>query len=120
MSNTRPGIGDYTFIIMARALASLVAALGTTLAVVLAFAGAYAQAAIGLILFLALAFCTSRLIKGLDTGRVLLPSGYIHHSRQPAAFLFVFSLYCALIVALMAGSWWYLTAAAAGPALSSS
>ncbi|MEM5584293.1 hypothetical protein WNZ15_17650 [Roseibium sp. AS2] len=108
MSSSKPGIGDYTFIIMARALASLVLALGVTLAVVLSFSGAYVQAAVGLILFLFLAFWTSCLIRDFAAGKVLLPPAYLHRARQTTAFWFFFWLYGVLILALIAGAWWYL------------
>lgn len=104
MSDQRPGLGDFGFIIAARALASLIVALGVTMAMLLILMTEYLQAAACLLVFLAGAFWAHRLIRDLEHGRVLMPFGSIHRSRQPALFWFSFVFCCTLVLLLLAGT----------------
>jgi hypothetical protein len=108
MSNRRPGLGDFGYIIAARAIASLLVALGVTLAALLLIARYYGQAALGLAVFLFVAFWAHCLVRDLEHGKVLLPFGYVYRSKQPLAFWIFFCLYCVLIPLLAIGTAEYL------------
>lgn len=103
MSDRRPGLGDFAYIIAARAVASLLVAFGVIVSVLLVLAATYGQAVLGLVIFLLAAFWAQTLIKDLEHGKVLLPFGYIYRSKQAVAFWIFFCLFCALIPLLLIG-----------------
>lgn len=105
MSERRPGFG---YVIAARMLATLIVAIGITLAVFLILMGAYGQAALGLLIFLLGAAWGYLLVRDFADGKVLLPHGYLERSGHETAFWIFFCLYCLLLPLLLAGTAGYL------------
>jgi len=108
MNARKPGLGDFRYIIAARAAASLIVALGVIMAMLLILMTFYAQAILGLLIFLIGAFWAQLLVRDLEQGNVLLPFGYVNRSRNAAAFWFFFCLFCILIPLLLTATAWYL------------
>ena len=110
MSNKKPSLGDFGYIIAGRAVASLVVALAVSIAFVLVLAGYYGQAAFGLVSLLCLAFLSQQLVLSLDPGRSSPLFGLANRTGQPALFLLLFIVFVLVDVVLIIGIIRYLLA----------
>lgn len=103
MTDRKPGLGDFGYIIAGRLVASLIVALAVSIAFVLVLARYYLQAAGGLLSLLVLAFAAQQLILTLDPVRPSSLLGMANRARQPALFWPLFALCALLITALVVG-----------------